>query len=170
MRNFLQDYAREREESFQREVEQSRDRARALIAEFATPQEEAIAKLKEIERTLGADSETYRRAAVALFEALSASWDAERAAEVAEKQVAALPATAAAYRRRALALAGVVRRSTGDICAPRGGYQFGEDTAEAVEDLLDEVIELIERAPIRYSPAARLVDEARVRAEVLGDV
>lgn len=94
VRKFLQDYAKDRELMFQREVEQSRDRARALIEEFATPQEQAIEKLKEIERTLGADSETYKRAAVALFDELNPQIDkAQEKTEVLRSTFADLGAT-----------------------------------------------------------------------------
>ncbi len=89
---------------------------------------------------------------------------------LSQKRIACLPTSAEAYRRRALALAGVLLRSAGALVAPRGGYSFDQDTEEAVRDLLAEVIEVIERAPVSYSKAGRLLEEAAVRAEVIGDV
>jgi len=102
-------------------------------------------------------------------EALSAGWQRERDEQVAAMRIAAMPRTPDAYRRHALAQAAVLMRSAGALTAPRGGFAFDANTAEAIGDLLAEVFEVIEKAPVSYSQAARLVEEASVRAEALGD-
>jgi len=94
VRNFLQDYARDREATFQREVEQSRARAQALIDEFATPQEKAIKKLDEIARLVGENSDTYGRAAIEAFNDLNPSLEeANDKAKELDKTFADLGAT-----------------------------------------------------------------------------
>lgn len=75
VRDYLQDYARDREAMFASEVEQSKQRARALIAEFATPQEKAIEKLNEIAKLVGENTDTYGRAAIDAFNELNPEID-----------------------------------------------------------------------------------------------
>lgn len=70
VRSFLQDYAREREQSFQAEVEQSKRRIESLRESIRTPRERASAELAEFERVFGADSEEYGRKAVEVFNEL----------------------------------------------------------------------------------------------------
>jgi hypothetical protein len=67
VRAFLQDYSREREQDFQREVELSRSRIDSLRQSIATPRERAIAELAEFERVFGSESEEYGRKAVEVF-------------------------------------------------------------------------------------------------------
>lgn len=69
VRAFLQDYAREREQSFQAEVEQSTRRIESLRESVRTPRERALAELAEFDR-LAADSEEYGRKAVEVFNEL----------------------------------------------------------------------------------------------------
>lgn len=75
VRNYLQDYAREREQLFQSEVEQTKARTLALIQEFETPREAAIRKLDEIARRVGENTDTYGRAAIDAFNELNPEID-----------------------------------------------------------------------------------------------
>lgn len=75
VRAYLQDYARDREAMFQREVEQSRARAQALIEQFASPQSKAVKELNEIARLVGDGTATYGEAAIAAFNELNPEID-----------------------------------------------------------------------------------------------
>jgi hypothetical protein len=70
VRAYLQDYARDREQTFQREVEQSRSRIDSLRESIRTPREQAVAELAEFERVFGSESEEYGRKAVEVFNQL----------------------------------------------------------------------------------------------------
>lgn len=75
VRAYLQDYARDREAMFHREVEQSRARMQAMIEQFASPRTKAIEELNEIARLVGDGTATYGEAAVAAFNNLNPEID-----------------------------------------------------------------------------------------------
>jgi hypothetical protein len=80
VRAYLQDYAREREQAFAGEVEQSRRRLEQLRESISTPRERALAELREFEAAFGANSEEYARKAVEVFNELEAATEGAAAA------------------------------------------------------------------------------------------
>ena len=70
VRNFLQDYSRERERLYQDEVRQTRERIKALTEGSLTQRERAVRQLEEIDKLIGSDNDVYGRKAVELFNEL----------------------------------------------------------------------------------------------------
>lgn len=70
VRNFLQDYSKERERLYQDEVRQTRERIKALTEDSLTQRERAVRQLEEIDKLIGSDNDVYGRKAVELFNEL----------------------------------------------------------------------------------------------------
>lgn len=88
VRNYLQDYAREREANFARESESTRKNIESMREAVATPAERAIKELAEYQKAFGADSEEFGRKAVEVFNELNPEVD-ELAANTKRAQEAA---------------------------------------------------------------------------------